>query len=132
MQIEHSITATEISNLVDRFYAKVRRDPAIGPIFNEAIDDWPAHLSLLKDFWSTVLLTERRYKGDPLSTHLKLPLKSEHFERWLSLFEETAKEVMPLEHAAIVIAKSHRIAHNFKRAIAHHRGEIDLPGIIRI
>jgi hemoglobin len=43
------ISAPEISELVDRFYAKVRLDPDIGPIFNATIDDWPAHLSLLKD-----------------------------------------------------------------------------------
>jgi hemoglobin len=71
MPIEQ-IPAEEISELVDRFYAKVRLDPEIGPIFNATIDDWPAHLSLLKDFWSTVLLQDRSYKGDPLSRHLPL------------------------------------------------------------
>lgn len=117
MQIEHQISAQEISNLVDRFYAKVRLDPVIGPIFNAAIEDWPAHLSILKDFWSTVLLTNPRYKGDPLSKHLELPIEPQHFERWLQLFEETAHEVMPAEHASIVIIKSHRIAGNFQRVM---------------
>ena len=65
MQASHQITREEISDLVDRFYAKVPLDPEIGPIFNAAIDDWPEHLRLLKDFWSTVLLTERSYKGNP-------------------------------------------------------------------
>lgn len=111
----------EIDDLVDRFYAKVRLDPQIGPVFNEAVDDWPAHLRILKDFWSTVLLTDRRYKGDPLSKHLPLQLEPAHFRRWLELFEETAREVMPPEHAALVIAKSHRIAENFQLAIAYQR-----------
>lgn len=115
------ISPEEISDLVDQFYAKVRLDPTIGPIFNEAIANWPAHLALLKDFWSTVLLTERRYKGDPLSKHLELPIDHEHFDRWLALFEETAGETMTPMHAAIVVAKSHRIAHNFKLAIAYQR-----------
>lgn len=126
------ISAEEISALVDRFYAKVRLDPEIGPIFNAAIDDWPAHLSLLKDFWSTVLLTERRYKGDPLSKHLPLSLDPPHFSRWLALFEETAREVMPPEHADIIIGKSHRIAQNFQAAIAYHRdGKSPEEGIYR-
>src|SRR5438067_6939789 len=87
------IPAEEICELVDRFYAKVRLDPEIGPIFNATIDDWPAHLSLLKNFWSTVLLMDRSYKGDPLSKHLPLMLDPPHFARWLELFEETAREV---------------------------------------
>ena len=123
MKRSHQISRQEISDLVDRFYAKVRLDSEIGPIFNAAIDDWPAHLSLLKDFWSTVLLTERSYKGDPLSKHLELSLDPDHFARWLALFEETAHQVMSPEHAEIIIGKSHRIAENFKAAIAYKRGE---------
>jgi len=127
----HQITREEISELVDRFYAKVRLDPEIGPIFNAAIDDWPAHLSLLKDFWSTVLLTERSYKGDPLSKHLELSLDPAHFARWLTLFAETAREVMSPDHADIIIGKSHRIAANFKAAIAYSRGEAPPDAIYR-
>jgi hemoglobin len=112
-----TITEPEISTLVDTFYAKVRLDPDIGPIFNAIIDDWPYHLDLLKDFWSTVLLTTGRYKGDPMMKHLQLPLDPEHFERWLALFAEIAHEVLPPDHAATVIAKSHRIAQNFQAGI---------------
>lgn len=115
------IPAEEISELVDRFYAKVRVDPEIGPIFNAAIDDWPSHLSLLKNFWSTVLLQDRSYKGDPLAKHLPLLLDPPHFARRLALFEETAREVMQPEHAEVIIDKSHRIAQNFQAAIAYHR-----------
>ena len=112
------ITEPEISTLVDHFYAKVRRDPDIGPIFNAIVDDWPHHLATLKDFWSTVLLTTGRYIGDPMMKHLQLSLDPPHFERWLALFAETANEVLPPDHAATVIEKSHRIAHNFKAGIA--------------
>ena len=117
MQIEHSISTEEISTLVDTFYGKVRRDPVIGPIFNAAIGDWPAHLALLKNFWSTVLFIRPGYKGDPLSVHLELPIEPHHFDRWLELFAETAHEVMPPEHAQIVITKSHRIAGNLQRVL---------------
>ena len=126
---EEKITEEEISTLVDRFYAKVRRDPEIGPIFNEKVEDWPAHLALLKNFWSTVMLTTRRYKGDPMMTHLQLPLEASHFSRWLELFAETAKEVMAPQHAAIIIAKSERIAGNFKAGIAYKRGNFAQPNL---
>ncbi|HEY6375826.1 MAG TPA: group III truncated hemoglobin [Edaphobacter sp.] len=118
MNTETKITEQEISTLVDKFYAKVRLDPDIGPIFTAIVGDWPHHLATLKDFWSTVLLTTGRYKGDPMMTHLQLPLDPDHFERWLTLFAETATEVLHPDHAATVIAKSQRIAHNFKAGIA--------------
>lgn len=121
IQIGPQVSPEAISNLVDRFYEKVRLDPQIGPVFNEAVEDWPTHLATLKDFWSTVLLTDRRYKGDPLAAHLQLPLQPAHFHRWLALFAETAHEVMPPENAALVIAKSQRIAENFQQAIAYQR-----------
>jgi Truncated hemoglobins len=126
---EEKITEEEISTLVDRFYAKVRHDPEIGPIFNEKVEDWPAHLALLKNFWSTVMLTTRRYKGDPMMTHLQLPLEASHFTRWLELFAETAKEVMGPQHAAIIIAKSERIAGNFKAGLAYQRGNFAQPNL---
>ena len=119
------ITESEISTLVDSFYDKVRRDPDIGPIFNAIVDDWPLHLALLKDFWSTVLLTTGRYKGDPMMKHLQLSLDPPHFERWLALFAETANEVLSPEHAATVIEKSHRIARNFKAGIAYQQAQRD-------
>jgi hemoglobin len=115
------ITEPEISTLVDTFYAKVRRDPDIGPIFNAIVGDWPHHLATLKDFWSTVLLTTGRYKGDPMMTHLQLPLDPDHFSRWLALFAETANEVLSPNHAREVIAKSRRIAENFKAGIAYRK-----------
>jgi hemoglobin len=111
--METKITEDQISNLVDSFYTKVRLDHEIGPIFNSIVDDWPHHLALLKDFWSTVLLTTGRYKGDPMMTHLQLPLDPGHFERWLTLFAETATEALSPEIGANVIAKSQRIAQNF-------------------
>lgn len=125
------VTEEEISNLVDRFYAKVQIDPEIGPIFNTIVTDWPEHLARLKDFWSTVMLTTGRYKGDPMMTHLQIPLPLEpsHFNRWLELFAETAKEVMTPEHAASIIAKSERIAGNFKAGIAYQRGVLAQPNL---
>jgi hemoglobin len=122
---EQKITEQEISTLVDRFYAKVRLDPEIGPIFNETVEDWPTHLALLKNFWSTVMLTTGRYKGDPMMTHLQLRFEPGHFSRWLALFAETANEVMSPAIAATIIAKSERIAGNFKAGLAYQKSSFD-------
>lgn len=115
------ITEEEISTLVDRFYAKVRQDDEIGPIFNAIVGDWPHHLAKLKDFWSSAMLRTGRYKGHPMMKHLQLPLDPIHFHRWLTLFAETAYETLSPIHAVEIIEKSHRIAENFQAGIAYQR-----------
>jgi hemoglobin len=115
------ITEAEIATIVERFYAKVRVDSEIGPVFNNAVQNWDAHVALLKDFWSTVLLTTGRYKGNPLLAHFPLPIKEKYFARSLTFFAETAIEVMPAPQAAIVTRKADLIAMNMKRVLASRR-----------
>lgn len=115
------LTEQHISDLVDRFYAKVRLDDEIGPIFNAIVGDWPHHLAKLKDFWSSAMLRTGRYRGHPMMVHLQLPIDRNHFERWLSLFEETAYEVFPPIHAADILDKAQRIAMNFQAGLAYQR-----------
>ena len=50
----------DVSLLVNTFYAKVRNDKVLGPIFNNIINDWDAHLELLTDFWETQLFLKRK------------------------------------------------------------------------
>jgi hemoglobin len=120
-EVAAPVNEADIDVLVDAFYSKVQHDAVIGPIFNEAIEDWSAHLKLLKGFWASVLLGIGRFTGNPLETHLKLPLSREHFERWLALFAETASELLPPERAALFIDKSQRIAETFQRGMAARR-----------
>lgn len=83
-------TEQEIETLVHAFYAKVRRDEVLGPIFNHHVDDWDHHLAKLVDFWSSVLRGTQRFSGTPMSKHAALPdLSAELFRRWLMLFQET-------------------------------------------
>ena len=49
-----------IALLVDRFYDRVRRDPELGPVFNNAVHDWDAHKATLIDFWCSVALRAQR------------------------------------------------------------------------
>jgi hemoglobin len=111
------ITEKAIASLVDRFYAKVRRDPLIGPVFMAAISDWDAHLATLRDFWSSVILTSGRYKGNPMAVHLRHPIEPEFFDRWLALFGETADEVVGPETAGLFRAKAANIAESLKLAL---------------
>lgn len=109
----------DLARLVDRFYATVRVDPLIGPVFNDAIDDWPDHLEKLTAFWSSLMLTSGRYKGAPMAAHLKhrARLTPAMFERWLALWREATEAEMPPGVAASMQVKAERIAQNFKFAL---------------
>jgi hemoglobin len=87
-----------IQSVVHEFYAAIRRDDLLGPIFDRAIapDQWPAHLDKLCNFWSGALLRTSRYDGRPLPPHLSIPeLGEEHFRRWLKLFSLTVRRICP-------------------------------------
>jgi len=101
-----------IRALVHGFYARVRQDAAIGPIFNDAIGEaWDAHLAKLCDFWSSVMLHTGRFQGRPMATHMRLKgVRPEHFERWLTLFRQTAREICPAESAVLFIDRAETIA----------------------
>ncbi len=89
-----SITEDDIRRLVHRFYAKVRQDETLGPIFNARVADWDHHLALLCDFWSSLLLGTRRFKGAPIPAHARIPdLSWPLFQRWLALFHATTAEL---------------------------------------
>lgn len=112
-----------IRDLVHAFYAKVRLDPLLGPIFNARVADWDEHLAKLCEFWSSVTLLTGRYKGQPMLVHAALPdIAGPHFGRWLELFRETASEICPSEAAALFIDRSRRIANSLTLGIAAHRG----------
>lgn len=87
-------TTEEIRTLVNRFYGRVRADPALGRIFNAHIDDWPVHLDIMVKFWSSILLGSGEYSGTPMPKHVALPdLDATLFKRWLALFHETTAEL---------------------------------------
>ncbi|MFC3068150.1 group III truncated hemoglobin [Phenylobacterium soli] len=119
------VTEDMIQGLVHAFYAKVRKDPALGPIFNAVIVDWNEHLAKLCDFWSSVLLMTGRFHGAPMAAHVRLPdARATHFARWLHLFRETAAETCPPEAAALFVSRAEIIAQSLQLGIAAHRGEL--------
>lgn len=80
----------DIELLVNTFYAEIRKDDLLKDIFNNAINgQWPKHLEKMYRFWETVLLDKHTYLGSPFFPHAKLDLNSQHFKRWLLLFNST-------------------------------------------
>lgn len=105
--------------LVDAFYARIRADEELGPIFNDAIDDWPEHLGKLADFWSSVMLTSGRYKGQPVPAHAKHRdrITPALFDRWLDIWTQTTDELMEPLAASALQDKARRIAESLKLAM---------------
>lgn len=108
-----------LKKLVQAFYARVRADAELGPIFNDAIDDWPHHLDKLSAFWSSVMLTSGRYKGQPVPAHMKHKdrITPELFDRWLGLWKQTTDELMERDGAVALQAKAARIAESLQLAM---------------
>lgn len=109
------VTEATIKVLVDEFYTRVRRDPVLGPVFDRAIaaDEWSAHLQKMYAFWSSVMLTSGRYKGNPMSVHRAVEgITPPLFGNWLDLFEAAAADLFipaiadQFAHAARRIAES--------------------------
>jgi hemoglobin len=116
------ITEAMIEELVRTFYARVRKDPRLGPIFMKALgEDWEEHLLLLIDFWSSLMLTTGRYSGRPLQKHLALQgVKPDDFDIWLRLFEGAALDVTTPEITAAFMEKAGRVARSFKAAMFYN------------
>jgi hemoglobin len=119
------ITEDRLQALVACFYSRVREDGLLGPVFNDAIQDWPEHLDKLQAFWSSVMLTSGRYKGRPLPAHIKHGdrIGPDSFARWLALWRETTAELLPPAAAAAMQEKAERIAQSLSLGIAFARGE---------
>ena len=102
----------DIQLLVDAFYTKVQADDLLGPVFKHV--DWPHHLPIMYDFWSSMLLGDQTYRGNPLQKHLPLAIQPKHFNQWLKLFHETVDEHFSGEKAEEVKSRSTSIAGIFQ------------------
>lgn len=84
----------DIELLVDDFYNQVRKDAILGSLFENVYKiNWNTHIPVMYDFWENVLLHTGNYAGNPMQVHLQLhlkhPLKSVDFSKWINLFIET-------------------------------------------
>jgi len=113
------IEEAQLERLIPHFYGIVRADPLLGPVFNDAIHDWPDHLEKLAAFWSSVMLTTGRYKGNPMAAHLKHGgrLTPEMFDRWLALWAKATADIVPPQIAGALQAKAARIAESLSLAL---------------
>ena len=136
MESAHGLASTpvcteqEVTELVHAFYAKVRGDAVLGPIFESHVADWDRHLGKLVDFWSSALRGTARYRGSPMPRHAALPgLTTSHFHRWLALFRETTASLGKPALQARADYLAHRIAGSLWYGYQAQQGrEADVTG----
>ncbi|ARP99588.1 group III truncated hemoglobin [Pseudorhodoplanes sinuspersici] len=128
IQAETGIDEAMIEKLVRGFYDRVRNDDLLGPVFASRISDWEPHLQQMFAFWSSVALMSGRYHGQPMRKHLRLPVDGRHFDRWLALFEQTARDLCPSKAADHFIERAHRIAESIELGVAGANGIMLRPG----
>jgi hemoglobin len=116
------ITEAIIERLVRAFYAKVRADETLAPVFDARISDLEPHLARMCAFWSSVTLMTGRYHGTPMARHAPLPIDADHFDRWLKLFEQTAHDICPPQAAVHFVACARRIAASLELGVANANG----------
>ena len=128
IQAETGVDQAMIDALVEGFYARVRDDALLGPVFAARIADWGPHLAQMKLFWSSVALATGAYQGRPMPKHLPLPIDAAHFDRWLALFEATARDLCPPRAADHFVERARRIAESLELGVANASGVLLAPG----
>jgi hemoglobin len=108
-------TNEDLNQLVRTFYGKVLQDEQLKPFF--AGMDFEAHMPKMVQFWAFVLLDERGYTTNVTEKHLHMPLKKEHFDRWLALFHETLDELFEGEKAQDAKLRASTIAWTIQHKI---------------
>ena len=119
------ITEDDIASLTKVFYANVRKDDLLSPIFKTKIGitdaEWNPHIKKINGFWSNIFLRSGRYQGNPMSKHMGLDgISPAHFTRWLKLFDEAGKSTLPQEKYAQFNQTANRIAQSFQMGLAVH------------
>jgi truncated hemoglobin YjbI len=107
-----AITESSIVRLVDTFYARVRDDAVLSPVFEAKLAGrWQEHMPRMVAFWTKVLLGTGEFQGNVFGTHMALSgIETEHFVRWLTLFRLSAIDVFGIDGATEALAVAQRIA----------------------
>jgi hemoglobin len=123
------VTRDQIGAVVRDFYARVRQDPDLGPIFAGHINDWPSHEDKILRFWANALLYERDYDGNPMQVHMDSgDVAPSHFAIWLPLFDEVLFDQLPETTAQSWSALAHRIGKGLRYGLeASLRSPTDVP-----
>jgi hemoglobin len=124
------VTVEQIQSVVAKFYARVRVDPMLGPVFSAHVKEWPTHEAKIVLFWRNALLRERCYDGNPMQVHAAAgDVERDHFAVWLSLFDAILAQELPPPLAQAWSALAHRIGRGLSYGLPSSCGKHMVPNL---
>jgi len=124
------LTSAVIRDVVVAFYARVRKDDVLGPVFAEIVgEEWDSHLEKVAAFWRYTTQIDRTYNArDFMPAHVRHPqIQASLLPRWLLLFRQTAREVCTREAADHLIGIAERMAASIEMSLARRAERALLP-----
>lgn len=108
------VTRERLATLVHSFYADVRADSLLGPVFEHALAErWEPHLDRMVEFWSTVALGSKSFSGNVFGKHMALEsVTPAHFSAWVRLWGEHTERLFEPDDARELQFTAHGIARN--------------------
>ena len=106
----------DIIKLVNKFYETIQTDTLLAPFFSHL--DWPKHLPIMYNFWSSMMFGEQTYRANPFEKHIHLQIKKEHFAQWLNLFTQTVDRLFIGPRAEEIKIRAQSIAGVFEHKLA--------------
>lgn len=124
------ISHAQIEAVVGAFYAKVRADATLGPVFAVHVSDWDAHVDKIARFWRNAILQERVYDGNPMQKHRAAGnVEAKDFDHWLALFDATLDDMLPPEQARAWSVLAHRIGRSLKMGLSFQQARPNAPNL---
>ena len=111
-----------ILRLIKPFYIDVRQHAALGPIFNAQIQDWPAHLAHITEFWARQTGGPSQYPGGFAGAHLPLGILPSDLQHWLGLWEFNCRRQLAAREADEMIALAQRIGGQLQKILSGRPG----------
>ncbi len=99
------------------FYIDVRQHNILGPVFNNHIEDWEAHLSKITEFWALQTGGPSTYRGGFAGVHLRAGIQPEFFDHWLGLWDFNCQRHLAPEVAKAMSALAHELGRRLRTVV---------------
>lgn len=108
--------------LIKPFYADVRQHAELGPVFNQQIEDWPAHLDRIAGFWARQTGGPSDYDGGFAGAHVRLGIPPELVDQWLVLWDFNCHRELQDPEQTEMSRLAHHLGSNLQRVLGGRPG----------